>query len=195
MKIKALAIMLVVALAASFSAQAQFKFGLKAGVALNKLKFTDKTLEEVKETLFGSENCAGFVGGVMVEFGLPISGLAIAGSLLYAHRRKDFDYIDIPLNLKYKFPIPIVKPFICTGPDFAFRVNQLTDVAGLWKERRFDFAWNIGFGVELFNHLQAQAAYSFGLTKVVEYLPGNPEIPQGAGVNNRYWTITLAYLF
>ena len=56
-------ITLIIALTAAVPASAQLKFGLKAGINVNSLKFD--------ETIFDSDNRAGFNGGAMVEFTVP----------------------------------------------------------------------------------------------------------------------------
>ena len=76
---------------------------------------------------------------------MPIIGVGMDASVMYVHRSgEDFtdydeagneiststgrDYIDIPLNLKYKLSLPgigsLVKPFVTTGPSFAFLVSK-----------------------------------------------------------------------
>ena len=190
-------VLAVVAMIIALPASAQFRFGIKAGVALNSLHFSSDYLENLN-----SDNRAGFTGGLMAEFMLPIGGLGLDASLMYVHRSAEEgvdtdagegevsfakrDYIEIPINLKYKFSIPavssIVAPYIFTGPSIAFLVSDSKDIY-----KKCDFAWNVGAGVELIRHLQVSASYGFGITKLVA--------ERDANVKNRYWTLTAAYLF
>lgn len=190
-------VLAVVAMIIAIPASAQFRFGIKAGVALNSLHFSSDYLENLN-----SDNRAGFTGGLMAEFMLPIGGLGLDASLMYVHRSAEEgvdtdaaegevsfakrDYIEIPINLKYKFSIPavssIVAPYIFTGPSIAFLVSDSKDIY-----KKCDFAWNVGAGVELVRHLQVSASYGFGITKLVA--------ERDANVKNRYWTLTAAYLF
>lgn len=190
-------IAVIMAMVCSAGAQAQFRFGLKAGAAINKLSFDKSVL--------ASDNCAGFTGGVMVEFTVPVLNLGFDASVLYAQRAVDAyktdgtksatdhrGYIDIPVNFKWKFSIlgsgNLVAPFVTTGPDFSFLCSE-QNFKDAWNSHKFDFAWNVGAGVQVLNKVQLAASYGIGLTKSAETLQGNIE------GKNRMWTVTLAYLF
>lgn len=200
------AIVAIAVLLSSTPADAQIKFGIKAGANFNSLKFN--------QDLFNDDNRAGFNGGVMLEFTMPLIGVGMDASVMYVHRSgEDFkeldasgneiststsrDYIDIPLNLKYKLSLPgigsLVKPFVTTGPSFAFLVSK-KNINEFIKNKSCDIAWNFGFGIELFSHVQVAASYGLGLTNTLEYvgIGNNNETIEG---KNRYWTVTAAYLF
>lgn len=195
-------------LLAAAPASAQLKFGLKAGVAVNNLKFN--------EDLLNSGNRAGFTGGLMLEFTAPVLGLGFDASAMYVHRSSSTDvfitdpdgyvqteleskrdYIDIPINLKWKFNLPVVgsviKPYIATGPAFAFLVSK-QDASDFFKNKKCDISWNFGVGLEFFSHLQIGASYGLGLTKALEAVDVVDDMPTIDG-KNKYWTITAAYLF
>lgn len=186
---------ILVAIMMVLPAMAQFKIGPRLGVAINSLHFNKEALAE--------DNRAGFTGGLQIEFTAPIIGIGMDASLMYVKRsgrgiNNEYigsDYIDIPINVKYKLGIPVVKPFVFTGPDFAFLTSKKT-VANIIKRRNFDVGWNFGFGVELINHLQLSAAYGIGLTKALEDF-GLKDEGNRAGIEgkNRYWTVTAAWLF
>lgn len=183
----------------SFPAQAQLRFGLKAGVAVNSLHFSSST--------FDAENRAGFTGGAMLEFTLPATGLGLDLSAMYVRRnsqwldengltRDNRDYIDIPLNLKWKISIPvinnIIRPYLTTGPDFAILTSRRS-VEDAYRNRKFDTSWNFGFGAELFRHLQVGASYGIGITKALKTIGATGT--SGINGHNRYWTVTAAWLF
>lgn len=194
----------VAAIVAAMPSQAQFKFGLKAGAAINSLKFSNS--EELKSS-FSKDNRAGFVGGAMIEFTVPVIGLGFDLSALYVHREtksvdEDFDnikrdYIDIPINLKYKLSIPVinkvVKPFVTTGPSFAFLTSKKA-IEDAYKNKSVDIAWNFGFGLELLSHVQVAASYGLGLTNTLKAV-GVTDNSEKINGKNRYWTVTAAYLF
>lgn len=180
-------------------AQAQLRFGLKAGVAVNSLHFNTET--------FDADNRAGFTGGAMLEFTAPVVGVGLDLSVMYVRRnsawledqkltRDDRDYIEIPLNLKWKLNIPvinnIIRPYLATGPSFAFLTSSRAFHEG-YRNRKFDTSWNFGFGVELLKHLQVGASYGVGMTKALKAVG----VTESGDVNgrNRYWTVTAAYLF
>lgn len=190
----------VVAAAAVLPAQAQFKWGIKAGMAVNSLK--------LNKEVFESGNRAGFTGGLMAEFTVPIVNIGFDASVLYANRSVELpeavdggvfnvrkysrNYIDVPINLKYKIGLPlvgkIITPFITTGPDFSFLISK-DNMRNAFSNKKFDCAWTVGAGIQLVNHLQIGATYGFGMTKSVS---GDKSLYSG---KNRCWTVTAAYLF
>ncbi|MDE6832360.1 MAG: PorT family protein [Muribaculaceae bacterium] len=181
----------MIATAAVMPAQAQFKWGVKAGVAVNSLKLNTDA--------FNSDNRAGFTGGLMAEFTVPIINVGFDASVLYANRSMEVDnekfnrsYIDIPGNFKYKICLPIVgkfvAPFVTTGPDFSFLVSKKT-MKDAVSNHKFDVAWTVGAGVEIVSHVQIAASYGFGLKSASS---AENHLYKG---KNRCWTITAAYLF
>ena len=133
--------MLLLAVAFALPADAQIRFGVKAGLAINDLKFNKE--------LVNSSNRKGFTGGVMAEFTVPVIGLGMDASLMYARRSFEIaqpnepgfsssyetmvttdnrDYLSIPINLKYKVNFPVVSkiivPFVTTGPDFSILLSK-----------------------------------------------------------------------
>lgn len=185
--------------AGASSADAQLRFGVKAGVNVNSFHFdTD---------MFNAHNRAGFTGGVMMEFTAPMTGLGIDLSVLYTRRNAKWmvdngyqndnrDYLSIPLHMKWRISIPVInkviRPYLLTGPDFAVLMSKRAITDGV-RNRKFDTSWDFGAGVELFSHLQVGASYGIGMTKALKAVgvTGSGEV---AG-RNRYWTITAAYLF
>lgn len=201
----------IVSIATAVPASAQLKFGLKVGTAVNSLKFQSDNWEET----FSTDNRAGFTGGAMLEFTAPMLGVGFDASVMYMHRSNTLpkevtditenkvntsrDYIDIPLNVKWKISIPVVskflKPYIATGPSFAFRVSK-NDFKEFVNQQKCDISWNFGFGVELLSHVQVGASYGMGLNNTLDNLKiRESDKTSGIEGKNRYWTITAAYLF
>ena len=201
---------LLVALVAIFSfgyASADFRFGVKAGLNFNKLDLKIKDLQGAENYLKDEGNRTGWMAGVMAEFTVPIVNIGMDASLLYARQNVDDNevyenknFLDIPVNLKWKIGIPVVKnivsPIIYTGPDFLFALNKhtLEDI----KTKTCEIGWNIGLGVELFKHLQVEAGYCIGLNSVAKFSEkfGGPNFnPADYKVKKNYWSLTAAYLF
>lgn len=197
-------VLAVMALTIGFSASAQFRAGIRAGVNINKLH-----LSELGSN-FDSDNRCGFTGGVMAEFTIPVVGICFDASLMYTRMNSqvdvpevstmenDFsgsakDFFQIPINIKYKLGLPVVgkiiAPYIYTGPDFAFRLGH-SDAF-----KRFQVAWDLGVGVELVRHLQIGAGYSWGINNVAKKITGYENFDGNFKTKNNYWTITAAYLF
>lgn len=202
-------IVAVACVAMATPASAGLRFGIKAGVAVNSIKFESDSWQDT----FTSSNRAGFTGGLMTEFTVPVLGLGFDASVMYMHRGNTVpqtvqeythldasrDYIDIPINLKWKFNIPVVqkvlKPYITTGPSFAFLVSK-NDFKDFVKQQKCDFSWNFGFGVEVLSKVQVGASYGFSLNNTMEStkIINSEDIKPIEG-KNKYWTITAAYLF
>lgn len=200
-RITQIAIIVAILITATSTAHGQVRFGVKGGITLNELKW-DKDI-------VSKDNRAGFTAGLMMEIGLPVVGLGIDVSVLYAHRQDDMyledtyqdiklkrDYLDIPLNVKYKIQIPvlskIISPFVTTGPDFALMLSD-TEKVDL-KTRKWNTSWNVGFGAELFRKLQIHANYGIGLTKAFKYIGKDIDSEPIQG-KDKLWTITAAYMF
>lgn len=200
-RITQIALIVAIAIAATPLAHAQVRFGVKGGITLNELKW-DKDI-------ISKDNRAGFTAGLMMEIGMPVVGLGIDASVLFAHRQDDMfledetqriklkrNYLDIPVNVKYKLQIPvlskIISPFVATGPNFALMLGD-TD-KGDFKTRKWNISWNVGFGAELFRKVQIHASYGIGLTKAFEYIGKQVDSTPIKG-KDKLWTITAAYMF
>lgn len=209
------AIVLAVAAMAvcAMPAAAQFRIGPRLGVEVNSM--------HLDKSVFSNDNRAGFTGGVMCEFTVPIINVGFDLSVMYVHRvsasssennaladvkdlltSKNFrsrDYIEIPLNLKYKLGLPavgkIITPYVFTGPSFSILASKKA-ISEAFENKTLDVAWNFGLGVQLFNRLQVGASYGLGMNKSVKLL--NKVVNTGIDPNsikNNYWTITAAWLF
>ena len=197
---------------AALPASAQFRFGPRIGTEVNSMR--------LNKSLFDNDNRAGFTGGLQMEFNVPVVNVGFDLSVMYVHRvssstadnttandandaalnssrLKNRDYIEIPLNFKYKIGLPLIgkvlTPYLFTGPSFSFLTSKraITDV---YKNKKFGVAWNFGVGVQLISHLQIAASYGVGMTKTVETLSGYQGANPIEGKNN-YWTVTAAWLF
>ena len=207
-KLVAAAIVAVACMSAapSVSAAGPIKFGVKAGISVNDLKFN--------EELVSSNNRTGFTGGFTAQFVAPIIGIGCDLSAMYTHRSNRIsggedvngnpvgsmnvnrDYIELPLNLRWEMNVigisNIICPFLTTGPDFSFLLTK-QNVKDAWNQKKFDVAWNFGFGVQLVKKVQLAASYGIGLTKSAS---GEDSL-YGSGLSskNRFWTVTAAYMF
>ena len=142
--------------------------------------------------------------------GIPLVGVGIDAAVLYSQKGLETtsvggvktsmktDYIDVPVNLKWKFGLPIVKAYLAAGPYIGFRVggDKFWDIPGSVadqvKAKNFSAGLNFGAGVELISHLQVGFNYGLGLTD--NYSIEKVNLSDGAG-KNRGWSITAAILF
>ena len=188
---KKLVVVLLVAVMGIGMADAGLRFGVKLGTNVNHLS------SNVSQ-IFDKNNRAGFTGGVMAEYMTPLLGLGFDLGVQYAYMNSEIsdnkNFIQIPLNLKYKFSLPVVgrflAPYLFTGPSFDFKLDKNTIDA--MKTKTFQTVWNVGLGLEFVHHLQIGASYGFGMNKIAEITIPNVE---PVNYHNNYWTITAAYLF
>lgn len=207
---KRIALVVVALLICAGSANAKIlSFGIKAGLNVNSLHFN----KDFAKDLMSKSNSTGWEAGVMAEANIPIIGLGFDVSLMYARMNNSTQAYDsqdpsivfngknvgknflmIPVNVKYKFNLPVVSkylvPFIFTGPDFAFKLDK--EILNSMKTKTCQVAWNVGLGVEFIQHLQIAASYGFGVNNIADKMGVNsPDF----NVKNNYWTVTAAWLF
>ncbi len=191
------------------TASAQFKFGLKGGLNITDMSFSNDVFE--------TSNRTGFFIGPTVKFTLPIVGLGIDASALYDQRSAEtkgvydeFDNreikqkikqqaINIPINLRYNIGLGSVAGiYLAAGPQFGFNIgdkNQsLYNDAAEWKLKTSNFSVNVGAGVTLVSHLQLGFNYNIicGKTGEVTFLDGAKSIARG---RSNTWQISAAYYF
>ena len=182
--ILAAAVMLV----ATTTAQAQCRFGVKGGLNIASVSFDRSVL--------GSDNITGFHIGPTLEWTVPILGIGVDGAVLYSQRGFGVggeslrsNYIDVPVNAKFKFSVPMISPFVAAGPYASFRVsgNKAWDIAGQVinqvEAKNFAAGLNFTAGAEVMNMVQVGLTYSLGLTvnyklfdrrNVMSYTGGKP---------------------
>ncbi len=196
---KKIILTLLVAFCGMGIANAQLRFGVKAGLNLNSLHLSNL------EKNFNDDNKCGYTLGVMTEFQVPVIGLCFDLSAMYTRMNSEIDapegekvaynknFLEIPLNLKYKFGLPVIgsvfTPYLFTGPSFAFKLDKNTGDA--LKTKSCQVAWNVGLGFELIRHLQISGSYGFGINNIADHWVNTED----AKVKNNYWTVTAAWLF
>ncbi len=185
-------LVLLMALAA-MPMNAKVKFGVKGGLNISSVHFNSDIID--------SDNITGFQIGPMIETTLPLVGVGVDAAILYSQKGwklKDSDenlksnYLDVPVNLKWKFGLPAVKGYLAAGPYIGFRLGGddfLDGLLGQVKEKTFAAGLNFGAGVELVSHLQVGVNYGLGLTD--NYSISKYDV----GSKNRGWSITAAFLF
>ena len=201
--VKSIILTLLLVMSASVAhADGLFRFGPKVGLTVNELHFNNST--------FDGSNKTGWTAGVMTEFKMPVIGIGADLSLMYVRRNSRFmaenssdvnasnnrDYIEIPLNLRYSFSLPVISnvllPYVAVGPSVSFLTSR-RNIADDFRNKSVYWALNFGIGVQLVKHIDISARYGLGLTKAVKAISDYEEA--GIQGKNRYWTISVAYLF
>lgn len=184
----------VAALMMSVPAQAQVKFGVRGGVNLTNMKFS--------EGVFGAENRAGFYVGPTVKFQLPIVGLGIDASALYDQRQARVTAdegssiltsktIAIPVNARYGWgSASMVNVFLFAGPQVAFNVSKDKENYE-WKKASLSI--NVGLGCTLFTHYEIRANYNIACTKNGESIIDYKNVKESTKYNS--WQIGVGYYF
>ena len=190
------ALMIAVCIGMAMPAQAQIHFGVKGGLNLSKASFSN-----VSEN-FKKDNFTGFFIGPMAEFNIPIVGLGVDASLLFAQRgikvsEGNEDYtvkqngIDIPVNLKYTIGLgSLAGIYFAAGPDFYFDFAGNKTIEGVKTDKKkAEVGINVGTGVKLLNHLQVGANYNIPLGDTAKF----------EGIDGSYktktWQVSVAYIF
>ncbi len=190
------------------SADAQVRFGVKAGLNLSSLSLSDGLAN------LNTKHRAGFFAGVTADVKIPLVGLGADASVLYDQRnfKTGYDdgtgkieyttdrlkYLSIPINIKYTFGVDeVASIYFATGPQFSFNLDKnsfswdVLDSAGKvvdsYKAKNFDFYWNIGVGFTVLNHLRIGYTYNIPCSK-------NVDTPEGYA-KNKTNQISLTYLF
>ena len=180
-------------------AKSQLKFGVKGGLNISSVHLNSDILK--------ADNVTGFQIGPMIETTIPLIGVGLDAAILYSQKGMDVksetgtstnvktDYIDVPVNLKWKFGLPIIKGYLAAGPYIGFRVGGDKfweipgSVVGQVKAKNFSAGLNFGAGVELISHLQVGINYGLGLTD--NYSAEKYD----RNAKNRGWSVTAAILF
>ncbi|MDR3339888.1 MAG: porin family protein [Candidatus Symbiothrix sp.] len=202
---KKLFILVTICCISVFSAQAEFKLGVKAGVNLAKASFNTETINP--------DNFTGFQAGLIAEFTLPVIGLGMDAAALYSQQGlkfKDYNFeekdgaLDIPVNIKYKFGlISDLGAYLTAGPYASFKLHGdnadivIDNVIHTFERKSFGAGLNFGFGIRLGAHMQIGANYQFGLTDNYKSFidqPNSSSYQESEG-KIRIWSLSAAYFF
>ena len=195
--------LLVIALIVAFSTIAttgysQVRFGLRGEVGLNKATFSKEAIEV--------ENLNTFKIGPTVEIMFPVMDFGVEASILYNNNKMDVayledsstpikvtnHYIDIPVNLKYKFGlISPVKIYAAAGPYAKIHVGgddiKFADVTDDIKAKTFEAGVNLGLGVVLFKRFAVGVNYGIQLTD--DYSTNQPKWSDALNNKDGLWSI------
>ncbi|MEM1041580.1 MAG: outer membrane beta-barrel protein [Bacteroidota bacterium] len=102
------------------------------------------------------DQSTGYHVGIFGDFGFgPLAARASvlfvrAGDIELVPTFQDSDagvsYIAVPIDLQYRFPSPLLKPYALVGPEFRFATGDLADLDG---SRSTSVAVNVGVGAQL----------------------------------------------
>ena len=204
-------VFLVAAMLFAANANAQIKFGLKGGLNVTSMSFS--------EEVFDASNKTGFFVGPMVKVTVPIVGLSFDAAALYDQKEADVKYtgtegelgkvnvkqqsINIPVNVRYGFGLSsLANFFLFAGPQWGINVgnkNFKWNESSSYSLKKSNFSVNVGAGVTLLNHLQVSANYNIACGKSADAsLSKALDAAANAGKDkshNNSWQIALGYWF
>lgn len=181
----------------SLPVQAQFRYGVKAGMNISTLHFN--------KDLVSPDALVGYQMGLTSEWmsqrkhiGVELSALFSQKGITYHSKRYTANYIGIPLNFKWRYRLLFGDLFLTAGPYVAFSIGEKEwdkiSVNGSPRTtaKDLDFGVNAGAGILILNHFQVGLGYGLGLTD-------GYEVKRTSGLKsyaqNRNWNISVTYLF
>jgi hypothetical protein len=183
------------------TANAQFRFGIKGGVNIANASFNKKVLK--------SDNVTGFQFGPMIETMFGQGGIGFDLALLYSQKgfntepdKIKHDFLEVPVNVKFKFGTPLINPFVAAGPYVSFRIrgeetwDLKTNVAGIvnqMKTQSFGAGLNFTAGAEVLDRVQVGVTYGLALTD--DYKTFNANSVDSYFGKLRTWQIHAAFFF
>ncbi|MCH4154736.1 MAG: PorT family protein [Muribaculaceae bacterium] len=196
---------LCLALSVAVSVSAEARWAVVAGV--------DGTTLHYVQPLVTVDHSTGFLAGVTGEIMFPGVGFGVDASVLYAlkgatthlgektvwasdgygNEKSYLHYIEIPINLKFKYTNlngveNYVAPILFGGPVFGILAGH--NKVDAFKYAGGDFGLQAGIGAEIMRKFQLNASYTWGLTYALE-----TKKLDNFSARNRGWKVTLSYFF
>jgi hypothetical protein len=185
-KILLVSLVMLLAVSAAFS-----QFGIKGGIDLGTFGGDDKP-SDLKHRI-------GIAGGISCKIGL-VAGLSLQPEVMYIQKgavsetntlqgiytlnqkhTAKLDYIDIPVLVKFNFPIPVFSPYIEGGVSYGIllsakeKAEQSSNAPGTTSNSdetdikdfvtKNDLSWIVGVGFDL-SILDINARYMIGTKKL-----------------------------
>lgn len=205
---KSLSLVLVMILGFSFTANAQIKFGLKGGLNITDVSFSDLPSN------FSADNRVGFFAGPVIDAKLPLVGLGIDAAFLFSNREmkvkdgensKNFSEsgFDIPINLKYSFGLSrLASIYLAAGPNFFFNLDKSQKIGDVkFNKKSAQVGINLGGGVRFLSHYIIGLNYNIPLNKSADdatYEDIKTEVERnfdGGSYKSKNWQLSFTYLF
>jgi len=183
-------------------AAADVQFGIKVGGNMAK-----PTGVDAQDPLATVKSRVGFTGGIFLAFNFG-KVVTIQWEALYTMKGATYvalddsytdklygDYIEIPLLLKIRIPLPVIQPFIFAGPSVGFKLSGKLETDGVPVDdlilKNNDYGAIFGAGFNLGRSFMIDVRYSLGLQKVLDTIEGGADIDYKNGV----WAATIGIAF
>lgn len=202
-------IVLLVAIATSFTMSAESRWGVVAGVNVNAFP----AYQRGDYKLYDTSNTIGGTVGINGEIFFPGIGMGVDASLLYdftpatlqlgqreiwasqgiGEEKIKMHILEIPLNLKYRY-INLngienkIYPFVFGGPSINFLLAHSD--GGNMAYTTTSLGMHVGFGVELMRKFQISASHEWGLSQQFKTI-----LLEDNAHKLRTWHIRCTYFF
>ena len=192
---------LITCLFMAIPAQAQVRFGIKAGLNTSTVSFSDE--------VFKGDNRTGFFFGPTVEFMTPLLGLGFDISALYNRSVTEYDRLEssgphdskealksleFPINVKWTLGLGnSLGVFVAGGPQFGFNVGR-GRYADAFRINNCYKSFNLGGGVNLFQHIQLGINYNFGISRYASAISEEYDGATGH-MRKKMWQFSVGYMF
>lgn len=181
-----------------------YRWGVKTGLHFSHVS-------DFKE----SNGATGYhMGGPVVEFmQKKFSSTGVEAALLYSRKGFDFDdknlkrvmndYIEIPVNLKWRLNVPLVSPYIAMGPYANVVLGGEKKDYGKYSVDPSPVNFGLGFSAGLdIIHVQLSLNFNWGLNDTYKITPISSSQETGYGttssefsVKDRTFALSAAFLF
>ncbi|MDR1780390.1 MAG: PorT family protein [Tannerella sp.] len=198
---------LAIAAPIAMQAQMQMRWGVKAGINFSHVTVSEENVGNYVNSATGYH-----LGPVIEYMQNKFSSAGIEAALLFTRKGFDIDggsiakmhimndYIEIPVNLKWRVNLPVVKPFLTIGPYVNFRVGgkeewslgllsgSSSSSSGLLESQDVNAGFNLGAGFDIMN-IQLGLNFNWGLTDAYK-VPG-----LDVTAKDRTFALTAAVMF
>ena len=194
-------------LLASSATAGPVQWGIRGGWNFDSMSEVDTGSEQVS---FNTQT--GYNVGLFADFGFgPLgvrpgisylkTGPLFSGATFVTDDQAQLSYIAVPLDLRYKLPIPGASPYLATGPELRALVGGApTELEE--QLAKYGATWGVGLGFEIgppmggFRFIP-ELRYSFDLTGLVKdqiQIEGQP-IPFEGGQKVDSWRLSFGLAF
>lgn len=201
----ALLLSAILVLGSSLAASAETRWGPTIGINYNVIHFK-------QGDIFKSDRMIGGQAGLTGELMVPGIGFGVDGSVLYSLRQGklhlgdkkvwasqgagtetcSLHYIDVPLNLKFKYHNlngveNTIMPMVFVGPTISFLAGH-NKCADQLSYQKVSASLHFGLGCELFNKVQVKAGYQFSIGSSLK-----TKLLDENDAKNRSWFCNVTY--
>ncbi|MFV0468791.1 MAG: porin family protein [Dysgonomonas sp.] len=184
------------------AAISQVRFGIKGGY--------DVIDHSINSDILKVSNRLGYQLGASLEI-LPFNGLGLETGVMYGHQKftveeklrsaelSDYDYISIPLNLKFRLSLVQILGVYATGGAYGsvkLKGGDLKLATEEFKSKQFEAGVNAGAGITLFSNFDVGINFRYKLTDNFE--ADRPSLSDISDLNKsqtKYWSVSASYYF